>query len=111
MSVRPVAERQSNPLSGLERYMYRSVILIVALLTINMSARSEEAPTAFPRRVQGIFFPPLAETAPRSETDCADRRKAVCEDPCKQWANGQSDFQYSYDHCVQICPKQPVFCR
>ena len=36
--------------------MYRSVILIVALLTINMSARCEEAPTAFRRRVQGIFF-------------------------------------------------------
>jgi hypothetical protein len=92
--------------------MYQSVILIVALLTMNTSARSEDVPTAnSPSRVQGFFFPPLAETAPRSETDCADRRKAVCEDPCKQWANGQSDFQYSYGHCVQICPKQPVFCR
>jgi hypothetical protein len=91
--------------------MYRPVILILALLTISTSARSEEAPAAFPRsRVEGFFSPPLAETAPRSETDCADRRKAVCEDPCKQWAKGQSNFKYSYDHCVQVCPKQPVFC-
>ena len=67
--------------------MYRSVIVIAALLTTDTSARSEGAPTAFPRsRVQGLFFPPLAETAPRSKTDCADRRKAVCEDPA---SNGQ----------------------
>jgi hypothetical protein len=45
-SANPTAERQSDRLSGLERHMYRSVILIVALLTMNTSARSEEVPTA-----------------------------------------------------------------
>jgi len=74
------------------------VILIVVLLTINTSAHSEEAPAASQSRVQGLFL--------RSEKDCAGRRKAVCENPSKQWANGQPDFQYSYDHCVQTCPKQ-----
>jgi hypothetical protein len=76
----------------------KPVILILVLLTINASARSEEAPAASQSRVQGLFR--------RSEKDCADRRNAVCEKPCKQWANGQPDFQYSYDHCVQICPNQ-----
>jgi hypothetical protein len=72
------------------------VILILVLLTV--SARSEETPTASQGRVQGLFL--------RSEKDCADQRKAVCENPCKQWANGQPDFQYSYDRCVRTCPKQ-----
>jgi hypothetical protein len=78
--------------------MCRSAMLILALLIINTSARSEEAPASSQSRVQGLFL--------RSEKDCADRRKVVCEEPCKQWANGQRDFQYSYDHCVQTCPKQ-----
>jgi hypothetical protein len=73
-------------------------ILILVLVTINTSARSQEAPAASPRRVQGLFL--------RSEKDCADQRKTICEEPCKQWANGQPDFRYSYDHCVQTCPKQ-----
>jgi hypothetical protein len=74
------------------------VILILALLTVNTSARSEEAPVASQSRVRGLFL--------RSDKDCANQCKAVCENPCKQWANGQPDFQYSYDHCVQTCPKQ-----
>jgi hypothetical protein len=73
------------------------VMLILVLLTINTSARSEEAP-ASRGRVQGLFL--------RSEKNCSDQRKAVCENPCKQWANGQPDFQYSYDRCLQTCPKQ-----
>ena len=72
--------------------------VILVLLSINTSARSEEAPAASQSRVQGLFL--------RSEKDCAGQRKAVCENPCKQWANGQPSFQYSYDHCVQTCPKQ-----
>lgn len=83
--------------------MYRSVMLIVGLLIINTSVRSEEAPAASQSRVQGLFL--------RSEKNCADRRKAVCEKPCKQWANGQPDFRYSYEHCVQTCSEQPAFCR
>jgi hypothetical protein len=74
-----------------------------ALLTINTSARSEEAPAASQSKVQGLFL--------SSEKGCADRRKAVCEKPCKQWANGQPDLQYSYDHCVQTCSGQLAFCR
>jgi hypothetical protein len=93
----------------LQRRMCWTVIL--TLLTANVSARSQEAPAALPSRVQGLFLPSLTETGPRSENDCAYRRKAICEKPCKQWANGQSDFQYSYDHCVQTCSKQPAFCR
>jgi hypothetical protein len=91
----------------LERRMCWTVIL--TLLTVNVSARCEEGPAALPGRVQGLFLPSLTATGPRS--NCADQRKAVCENPCKQWANGQSDFQYSYGHCVQTCSEQPAFCR
>ena len=85
-------------------YKMSLVFTAMVFLSVNASARSEEAPTATPpSRVQGLFLP-------LSETGCADR-KVVCEDPCKQWANGQPNFQYSYDRCVQICPKQPASCR
>jgi hypothetical protein len=78
--------------------------VILTLLTANVSARCEESPAALPGRVQGLFFPSLTEIGPRA--NCAAKRKAVCENPSKQWANGQSDFQYSFDHCVQTCPQQ-----
>jgi hypothetical protein len=87
-------------------YKMSRVFTAMVFLSMNASARSEEASTAIPpstRRVQGLFLPP-------SEIGCADR-KAICEDPCKQWANGQPNFQYSYDRCVQICPKPPASCR
>jgi hypothetical protein len=90
----------------LERRIYWTAIL--TLLAVNASARCEENTTALPGRVQGLFLPSLTETGPRSS--CADR-KAVCENPCKQWANGQPDFQYSYGHCVQTCSEQAAFCR
>ena len=83
----------------LQRHMYWNLILV--LVTINTTARSQEAPTASPSRVQGLFL--------HSAKDCAGRRMAVCEKPCRQWANGQPDFQFSYDHCLQTCPEQ-VYC-
>jgi hypothetical protein len=46
-------------------------------------------------------LPPKA--APLSPVEAASQCQAYCLRPCSRWAQGQSDFQFSYDACTAKC--------